>query len=217
MTTTAHEIKAAEARGFAVTLDTCASVFLNEPTEQLLGNLRTVAQAVENPAFDDIAVTPELTQRYADRVFVPSSPNYVPLLESCIAGSGIDKDGVMRYGSSQSNRGDHVFRCYKTLSFDPAQLCGDPIAVKSLHADSLAAELAFLAFMKAGEAQSWDDGDEATATHWHDLAKRFAKEHPNAWVGKAAERLAVRDDDLYARTCAFAAEVVATIAEDPTA
>lgn len=216
MSSSANDIKAAEARGFAVTLDTCAAVFLNEPTEQLLDNLRTVAQAVDNADFDDIAVTSELAQRYADRIFVPSSPLYVPLLESCIAGSGVDKDGVLRYGSSQSNRGDHVFRCYKTLEFDPARLVGDPIAVKSLHADSLASELAFLAFMKGGEAQSWEEGNESQATHWHELARRFAKEHPNAWIAKAAERLAVRDNDLYARTCAFAADVVTTIAEDPT-
>lgn len=215
MTQTDQEIKAAEARGFAVTLDTCASVFLNEPTSQLIDNLRTVAQAVDNTDFDDIVVTPELVQRYADRIFVSSSPVHVPLLESCIAGSTVDKDGVTRYGSSQSNRGDHVFRCYKTLGFDPAQLAGDPVAVKSLHADSLAAELAFLAFMKAGEAQSWDAGDDAAAHRWHDLAQRFAKEHANAWLPRAADYLRIRADDLYARTCALAADAVATIAEDP--
>lgn len=208
------KLLASRTLGFAATLEACAAAFLNEPDDEVVGNLKTVAQTLDDHDFDDVAVDEALRQRYADRLFVASSPYYVPLLESCIVGSGVDEHGVVRYGPSQSNRGDHVFRCYKALQFDPAALPGSPLAVQSLKADSLAAELSFLAFMKSNEAASWEMGDHASAERWREFARAFAKEHANTWMAKAAEYLAATDDDFYASACDLAAETVAAIAED---
>ena len=208
------QARAAEALGFATAFEACAAAFLNEPDEALVEKVRLVAQAVGDHGFDDVVADADLKQRYADRVFVASSPYHVPLLESCIAGSAADEHGVVRYGPSQSNRGDHVFRCYKALQFDIDGLPGSPVAVKSLKADSLAAELAFLAFMKGSEAASLQMGDRASAKRWHEFARTFAREHANAWVATAAKWLALSDDDFYAKACDLAAETVAAVAKE---
>ena len=46
----------------------------------------------------EAAADADLKQRYADRVFVTSSPYHVPLLESCIAGSAADEHGEVDAG-----------------------------------------------------------------------------------------------------------------------
>ncbi len=246
---------ATEALGFAAVFETCASAFLNEPSDALIEKVRLVAQAVDNHGFDQTVADAALKQRYADRIYVTSSPYHVPLLESCIVGSAVaqavdnhgfdqtvadaalkqryadriyvtsspyhvpllescivgsaaDEHGVVRYGPSQSNRGDHVYRCYKTLQFNIEDLPGSPVAVKSLKADSLASELAFLAFMKNNEATSWQMGDRASAQRWHDFARTFAKDHANVWMPTAVKWMAATEDDFYARVCDLAAEAV---------
>ena len=205
---------ATEALGFAAVFETCASAFLNEPSDALIEKVRLVAQAVDNHGFDQTVADAALKQRYADRIYVTSSPYHVPLLESCIVGSAADEHGVVRYGPSQSNRGDHVYRCYKTLQFNIEDLPGSPVAVKSLKADSLASELAFLAFMKNNEATSWQMGDRASAQRWHDFARTFAKDHANVWMPTAVKWMAATEDDFYARVCDLAAEAVAAVAKE---
>ncbi len=205
---------AAEALGFAAVFEACASAFLDEPNDAIIGKVRAVAQAVDDHDFDETVADAALKQRYADRVFVTSSPYHVPLLESCIVGSAADEHGVVRYGPSQSNRGDHVFRCYKTLQFDIQDLPGSPVAVKSLKADSLASELAFLAFMKNNEAASWQMGDRASAQRWHDFARTFAKDHANVWIPTATKWMAATENDFYAKVCDLASEAVAAVAKE---
>lgn len=214
--------RAAEARGFAVAFDACAAVFLNEPTAQVLGDVRRVAQALGDSSLDDACADARceaeegaaLRQRFYDRAVVVSSPVYVPLQESCVYGSTVDDKGVAHYNTVNSTRGDHALRCYKTLGFDFESLPGYHILTKVLRCDYISCELAFLAFMKNGEAQAWEHGDEQTAEHWHGLATRFARDHAGTWIGTAAERLAASDDDVYARVCAFAANVVKTLVDE---
>ena len=157
--------KAAEARGFSVVFDACAEAFLDEPDEAIIDDVRKVAAALGQDGFDFIA-DDDLKQRYYDRLFVTSTPYYVPLIESSVARGAEDEDGVMRYASTQSDLTDHVLRCYHTVEFDFQALSGYDLAVKSLHPDSLASELAFLAFCKKREAECWESSDEAQAEHW---------------------------------------------------
>lgn len=199
--------KAGAARGFSVVFDACAALFLNEPTDQVLSDIRQVACALGAGGFDGPeadAADSTLKQRYYDRLFVTSSRCYVPLIESCIARGGMDESGAMRYASVESSRGDHALRCYETVGFDYRALAGYPLAVSSLRPDSLAAELAFLAFCTRREAESWEAGDADQAAHWNRLARQFACEHVQPWIGSAAACLAATEDDVYARACRLA-------------
>lgn len=213
---------AVEARGFAVAFDALAAAFLNEPSEQVLGDARRVAQALGDSSLDEACAEgccegeagAALRQRFYDRVIVASSPVHVPLLESCVAGSGVDEKGVAHYNAVQSTRGDHVLRCYRALGFDFKALGGYHLLISTLHCDYIGCELAFLAFMKGGEAQAWGSGDKQAATHWHDLALRFARDHAAAWIPTAVTRLAAGDDDAYARLAELAGNIVRTLIDE---
>ena len=191
--------KAAEARGFSVVFDACAEAFLDEPDEAIIDDVRKVAAALGQDGFDFVA-DDDLKQRYYDRLFVTSTPYYVPLIESSVARGAEDEDGVMR--------------CYHTVEFDFQALSGYDLAVKSLHPDSLASELAFLAFCKKREAECWESSDEAQAEHWAQLAAQFSKQHASRWVGKAADCLARTDEDFYAHACALAAAAAEALLEE---
>ena len=111
--------KAAEARGFSVVFDACAEAFLDEPDEAIIDDVRKVAAALGQDGFD-FATDDDLKQRYYDRLFVTSTPYYVPLIESSIARGGEDEDGVMRYASIQSDLTDHVLRCSIPIRWRPS-------------------------------------------------------------------------------------------------
>lgn len=204
--------KAAEARGFSVVFDACAEAFLDEPDEAIVDDVRKVAEALGQEGFG-FAVDDDLKQRYYDRLFVSSTAHYVPLIESSVARGAEDDQGVMRYASVQSDLTDHVLRCYRVVGFDYQALSGYDLAVKSLHPDSLASELAFLAFCKGREAACWDEADESQALHWGQLAAQFSRQHAAQWMDKAAACLAATDDDFYARTCALAAAAAQALTE----
>lgn len=187
---------ALQMRGLSTLLDVCAEGFLNEPRPSVLADLRAVAQAMGDGRFDAFEASDELTQRYYDRVLVASSPLFVPLQESCVRRSAMQGD-TRCYASSGSAYAGHVERCYQAAGFDVGLLKGFDLALRSLRPDSLAAELAFVAFLlrQAGE-------------HPAQLAAQFCTEHLCRWVGIAQECLMETDDDLYARLGAFSAEAV---------
>ena len=133
-------------RGVKVLAEACAEALVNEPTPEVLADLRKVAAALGGGLFDGIEPDGALRQRYYDRMFVTTSPHYVPLIESSVA-NRIEADGRVSYGAVSSSKSDHVIRCYKTAGFDYTGMRGYEIAVKSLHPDSMASELAFMAFL----------------------------------------------------------------------
>lgn len=196
---------AAIANGFATAFSACAEAFLNEPSERVVSDVRAVAQAFGDESLDDIAFEDGMVLRYNDRMFVTNSPLFVPLHEGCVALGGEDDHGVMRYASVESSRRSHVARCYRTVGFDERALSGFAPAVESLHEDSLAAELAFLAYLKSREAAAWESGETGEARRWAGLAARFLREHAKTWMSKAASCLASGENDFYARTCRLAA------------
>ena len=103
-----------------------------------------------------------------------------------------------------------MLRCYRAVGFDYRALAGFGPAVGSLRPDSLAAELAFMAFLARAAAEAAGE-DPAASERAAELLRQFAREHANAWLPKAARLLAAGDDDLYARTAALAADAVGSI------
>lgn len=205
--------RAEVARGVGVVLDACAGALLNEPGENVVGDMRSVASALglsERFRGDDKPLA-WLVQRYYDRFFVSTSPLYVPCQESCLRGSWVDEDGVRRYGATFSAHADHVVRCYGSVGFDWRALRGSELTLKTLKPDSLAVELAFLAHLKRCEARA-DDPEQAQRCAR--LARQFGREHLGTWLPLAACMLAEGDDDWYASVASLADVAVASLGGD---
>lgn len=192
--------------GYAVLAETCAEALLNEPTPAVLDDIRRVAQALGDARFDDAQAGPALTQRYYDRLFVSSSPYYVPLVESSVT-KRVTSNGKLVFGPMTSARGDHALACYREVGFDYRALRGYEPAIKSLHPDSLAAELAFLADLARSAAGELEGAPAARR-----LLADFLRRH-TGWFTDAADCLAKRDDDVYAHVAALAAEATADLVD----
>ena len=179
-------------RGVKVLAEACAEALVNEPTPEVLADLRKVAAALG--------------------MFVTTSPHYVPLIESSVA-NRIEADGRVSYGAVSSSKSDHVIRCYKTAGFDYTGMRGYEIAVKSLHPDSMASELAFMAFLAEAAVEELEAGKGADggACAGERLLCDFARRHTR-WFADAARLMAATDDDLYARVAALAAETADMVA-----
>ncbi len=199
-------------RGVKVLAEACAEALVNEPTPEVLADLRKVAAALGGGLFDGIEPDGALRQRYYDRMFVTTSPHYVPLIESSVA-NRIEADGRVSYGAVSSSKSDHVIRCYKTAGFDYTGMRGYEIAVKSLHPDSMASELAFMAFLAEAAVEELEAGKGADggACAGERLLCDFARRHTR-WFADAARLMAATDDDLYARVAALAAETADMVA-----
>ena len=195
---TARRVAADELLGFAALFETCARTLLEEPDAAVLSHLRGVAASLGEHGFDALEPGPELLGRYYDRMFVSSSPLYVPLVESSVARRVIS-GGRLVYGALAGPATDHALACYRTAGFDYQALPGYHLAVASLHPDSMACELAFLAALARAAA-----GGAPAAPN---LLAQFARRH-GAWFSDAADRLARTDDDLYACVARLAADGV---------
>ena len=146
------------------------------------------------------------------RFVVPGGRMYVPLSENCIAlageesaavGNGTVPDPVsvprIAWGPLEGARSAHAAACYAAAGFNSdAVRAGSPEAA-TLRDDSLAVELAFMAYLAAGEAAAREVGDDARTQNARDWQARFLRDHLLTWVGRAATSLARTSDDLYAR------------------
>ena len=175
-----------------------------------MDDVARVAQALGDGRFDGVVADEALRQRYSERFFVPTSPLYVPLSECSVRGAA-EEEGRVRYAPASGAQADHVLNCYRAVGFDSRALAGFGPAVGSLHPDSLAAELAFMAFLARAAVEAAGE-DPAASERAAELLCQFAREHANAWLPKAARLLAAGDDDLYARAAALAADAVGSIA-----
>ncbi|MDN4470060.1 molecular chaperone TorD family protein [Gordonibacter sp. RACS_AR68] len=198
-----------ELRGFAVVAEACAEAFLNEPSARIVDDVARVARALGDGRLDGVVADEALRQRYSERFFVPTGPLYVPLSECSVRGAA-EEEGRVRYAPVSGARADHVLRCYRAVGFDYRALAGFGPAVGSLRPDSLAAELAFMAFLARAAAEAAGE-DPAASERASELLRQFAREHANAWLPRAARLLAAGADDLYARTAALAADAVGSI------
>lgn len=190
--------------GFCTIARVCAEAFVNVPDQAVVGNVKAVAEALGDRRFAGFAAGEELEQRYYDRLFVTSSPAYVPLYEDCVRRAA-DDEGTVRYAALNGPSFDHVLRCYRAVGFDYRLIEGFDLAVKQLKPDSLASELAFMAWL-GGQAVELEHADPAAAARACQLLSQFCREHAGLWFGKAADCLAAYDRDFYAAVCELAAE-----------
>lgn len=198
-------------RGFRTVMAVCAEALLNLPTEDVVANVRSVAEALGDDEFNDVVADAALEQRCYDRFFVSTHPAYVPLCEDAVRGGYMDDDRF-RYGSVCGKHYAHTLTCYKAVGFDFRRLAGFEPSVTTLKPDSMASELAFLVFL-ADSALEAEDRDPEVAQRSRELLVTFARDHACRWFDDAAECLERFDDDFYAGVCALAAEAVAVLAE----
>lgn len=197
-----------ELRGFAAVAEACAEALVNEPSSDVVRDVRRVAQALGMTRFDRVEPGAALRQRYYDRFFVSASPLFAPLVESCVRGAW-EQDGRRSFGSADGPAAGHALRCYRAVGFDYRALEGFAPAVAQLRPDSMAVELAFMASLARCACEG---GDDAAAARSVELLRRFAREHAAGWFGAAAEALRRVDDDFYAGVCALAAEAADALA-----
>lgn len=193
-----------EAHACSVLFSVLAEALINEPAAQVTDEVGQVARAMGR---DELSVLPDpeaLKQSYYNRFAVPTSPTYVPLVESSIVHMRETEEGIA-YGPLSASCSDHVAGCYAAVGFDPAALAGDRLVLLMAKPDSLAVELAFVAYLKACESEA---ATLEAAARCADLAAQFVREHLGRWVDSAAACLRASDDDFYAALCAFAAEAV---------
>lgn len=200
------EERAGMLRGYAVLARACAAVLVNEPSDKVIADIDRVARTLDDESFANIVADDTLRQRYYDRFFVSSTPYFVPLTESAVV-KRWTSEGRLHYGALDSARCDHVQRCYKTVGFDCRAIEGYAPAIQNLHPDSMACELVFL----AGLAEVATHG-EVSAPAAERLLVEFARLHAR-WFADAATCLTATDNDLYARTVAFAAENTAQLTD----
>ena len=198
-------------RGFRTVMVVCAEALLNLPAEDVVANVRSVAEALGDDSFNDVVADAALEQRYYDRFFVSAHPAYVPLCEDAVRGGYMDDDRF-RYGSVCGKHYAHTLTCYKAVGFDFRLVEGFEPSVTMLKPDSMASELAFLAFL-ADCALTADGRDPEVAKRSRELLVTFVRDHASRWFDEAAECLERYDDDFYAGVCALAAGAVAALAE----
>ena len=198
-------------RGFRTVMAVCAEALLNLPTEEVVANVRSVAEALGDDEFNDVVADAALEQRYYDRFFVSAHPAYVPLCEDAVRGGYMDDDRF-RYGSVCGKHYAHTLTCYKAVGFDFRRIEGFEPSVSMLKPDSMASELAFLAFL-ADSALAAEGRDSEVAQRSRELLVTFARDHASRWFGDAVECLERFDEDFYAGVCALAAESVAALVE----
>lgn len=145
------------------------------------------------------------------RFVVPGGRKYVPLSENCIAlvgehGTVPDPVSVPRivWGPLEGARSAHVVACYAAAGFNPDAVREGSLEAATLRDDSLAVELAFMAYLAAGEAAAHEAGDDARVQNARDWQARFLRDHLLTWVDRAATSLVRTSDDLYARAALLA-------------
>lgn len=198
-------------RGFRTVMAVCAEALLNLPTEDVVANVRSVAEALGDDEFNDVVADAALEQRYYDRFFVSAHPAYVPLCEDAVRGGYMDDDRF-RYGSVCGKHYAHTLTCYKAVGFDFRRIEGFEPSVSMLKPDSMASELAFLTFL-ADSALAAEGRDSEVTQRSRELLVTFARDHASRWFGDAVECLERFDEDFYAGVCALAAESVAALVE----
>ena len=193
--------------GACTVYETLAEALLNVPSEQVLADVCDVAHVFGVSEFDDELADDALEQCYYNRMFVASHPCYVALSESMVVSAGI-VDGRVEYGSPAQGRRAQVVSCYKKVGFSHKSLEGFDLSIQSLKADSLASELAFMAFLHHGAGEGAAHGDIAKMKTYHRLALHFLEQHLSAWAQKAAHLAAASGEDFYSRLCAFISQGV---------
>lgn len=187
------------ALGLSTVYEVLCEALINVPSASIVGDVRRVARLFGTDAFEGIGASAQLEQRFYDRFFIPISPVFVPLSESRIEGCRII-GGKRSFGPAVTGTSRHVEALCEQTGFDFRALEGFDSAVQRLSSDSLAAELAFLAFLRMRFA---------TGSCAYERFAAVLLDRHTAWVEKAAAVMEGQDDDFYARLVRLAAQILA--------
>ena len=152
-----------------------------------LAALLNVPDAV--PSYDEH----QLDQAFYDRMVVPSSLLHVPPVESCIRLAVREPDGSWTFAATGGAPMTQAVACYKPYGFDWRLLSGFGPLVKTMPADHIAAEVAFMAHLREVQAEGGPAGQAAGA-----YAQRFLAEKLGAWCPRLACLARQKADDFYA-------------------
>lgn len=202
-----HDEAACASQGMRVVYETIAEALVNEPSCRIVDDVKRVAELFGDSRFADIEPDDALRQRYYDRFFVALSAFHIAWEERTVWTANV-ANGRIEYGSPAVARNAHVLSCYREAGFDFRALSGYEIAVKSLKPDSLASEIAFMAFLHDGAGRAFEAGDVASAAVNRRLALSFLTQHLSKWISRVAKMTALSGDDFYARLVAFAARMI---------
>ncbi len=189
-------------RGLCTVYEMLVEALINPPDERICHDIAQVARTV---GFDELEKTakdaedPSAAQRYYDRFFVPTSGTYIALSECRMADAEIE-GGRVSFGPAANRRYEHVQALYDQAAFDFHNLKGDPLSLRQLAADSLASELAFLAFLAKAKEEDAIPRDAADR-----FLCAFLKNHGINWVENAARIMKAQSNDLYAQLVELAA------------
>lgn len=134
-------------------------------------------------------------QEYHDRFFVPSSARYTPLVESRIRRSKCLPSGLWSFDSAGGRYERQVEEKYRNAGFDCRRLSGYGPFLAMLKPDNVAAETAFMAFLRRDEHLSTD---EAVVRARGCQAKDFLESNLCCWTDRLAEVAKWTGDDYYA-------------------
>lgn len=179
-----------EARAASNVYAALAAPFAAEPTAQAVQGVMSVSHILDAHWAEDVNID-SLQLRYADRFIVPSSAYYAPLSENCIR-TASEQCGALTFGQLDGPYREHVSKCYAATGFKRPAGCGRD--------DSLAAELSFMAYLAAVQANVEADDVARAALDWQ---QRFLSDHLGAWTQTAMRVLLRSDDDFYAHAAAL--------------
>lgn len=206
-----------ELRGAADALEQSARVFSERPTDASVGAMRKIAGALGYEDLDEFEMSPEVDERFDERLAVPTSALFVPLRASAILQAS-ENGGKVTYGPLRGRASDWVTRCYHATGFegDAARVSLDSLL--PLADDSLPVELLFVASL-LGSAADIAAEDRVEAAARLRLAHEFVSGHLLKWLARASSYLERRSHDFYAACAAFVlqllAELDAAIVETP--
>ena len=192
---------AREALGVCHLLRLASRVLASRPVKEDVDELEMIAVLL---GFEDFGGHDafSLAERFDDRFYVPGSRWYVPLTESCVRRAQCE-GGAYRYASKESPYRSHAMRCYAAAGFRWEDVAGDAPG-HAIEPDSLAVELAFLAYLKECEAATVREGDAASAERCAGLSASFARDHACCWLTKAISCLESSQEDFFSRTVRLA-------------
>lgn len=193
--------------------DLLSYAFINEPTDDLILALKELANLFEHLSGDDIDDLSSknlegYTQEFYDRLFVNSSPLYIPPFEAAIKNRTIGKNGKIKYGKLDSEETFHVKSCYLMVDYDPNSLNMFEPLRNSHFQDNIGFELGFMAFLVNNELISLKNKDEKNEKNWRNLQKDFLDRHLSAWICDYAKLTEEKGKGLYSVLSNMASEWV---------
>lgn len=212
-----------EEMAWALTMPTPDSYRLYTFIEMLSGDTAPIGKGEEQ-----IFSADALDHRRQDRFELIVSPLFVPPVENSIRTMDAEFGGAA-FGPYTGRFSHHVKQCYVQCGFPWKELDWHGYSGTSQHADSLATECLFLAWIhkhcvNAEEKRegtdlslttvSPEEKDDEVVSSALEYGQNFAKDHLLVWLPMYAELLGARDDDVFSRLIRCFSQFVADLYMD---